>query len=79
MISRISEAPWWPLTEGCAAFHAVITGSIKAHRSSDKSLGYGLRSLTPSSQHTQTRRPAVTLQIHTITLRSSGINSRTAL
>jgi hypothetical protein len=27
------------LTEGCAAFHAVITGSIKAHRSSDKSLG----------------------------------------
>jgi hypothetical protein len=24
---------------GSAAFHAVITGSIKAHRSSDKSLG----------------------------------------
>ena len=55
-----------------AAFHAVITGSIKAHRSSDKSLGYGLRSLTPPSQHTQAHQAGVTLQIHPITPRHCG-------
>ena len=37
-ISRISYRPWWPLTEGCAAFHVAITGSIGAHCSSDRSV-----------------------------------------
>jgi hypothetical protein len=50
----------------------VITGSIKAHRSSDKSLGYGLRSLTLPSQHSQARQPAITLQIYSITVRHHG-------
>lgn len=31
-ISRISYLPWWPLTEGYAAFQAVMTGSTRAHR-----------------------------------------------
>jgi ABC-2 type transport system ATP-binding protein len=35
----LSYPPWWPLADRCAAFHAVITGSISAHRSSVKSLG----------------------------------------
>jgi hypothetical protein len=69
MISRISYSPWWPLTDRCAAFHAVITGSISAHRSSVKSLGYRLRSLIWPSKHSQARRPAITTSIHTITLR----------
>jgi hypothetical protein len=38
--------PVVPLTERCRSFHAVITGSVNDHRSSDKSLGYGLRSFT---------------------------------
>ncbi|MFG1709297.1 hypothetical protein ACFLIM_39505 [Nonomuraea sp. M3C6] len=49
-----------------------MTGSIKAQRSSDKSLGYGLRSLTPLSQHMQVHQPGITLQIHPITLRHGG-------
>lgn len=28
----------WPLTEGCAAFHAVITGSTSDHCSLDRSV-----------------------------------------
>jgi hypothetical protein len=50
---------------------AVMTGSINAHRSSDKSLGYRLRSLTPPCQHTWPRQPGITLQIHPITQRHS--------
>jgi hypothetical protein len=46
----------------------VITGSISAHRSPVKSLRYRLRSFTGLSKHSQTRRPAVTLQIHLITI-----------
>jgi len=72
MISRIWYSPWWPLTDRCAAFHAVITGSISAHRSSVKSLGYRLRSLTRPPKHGQARRPAVTPQIHSITQRQHG-------
>src|SRR5690606_9743581 len=71
-ISRIWYLPWWPLTEGCAAFHAVITGSIRAHRSSDKSVAYGLRSLTRLSQHVHAHQPGITLQIHSITVRHHG-------
>ena len=50
----------------------MITGSISAHRSSVKSLGYRLRSLTGLSKHGQARRPAVTPQIHLITQRQDG-------
>jgi hypothetical protein len=47
-----------PLTERCRSFHAVITGSINDHCSSDKSLGYGLRSLTRSQHRINKRGPA---------------------
>jgi hypothetical protein len=47
---------------------------IGAHRSSVKSLGYRLRSFTGPSKHTQTRRPAVTLQIHLITTRQDRLH-----
>ncbi|MFI6729833.1 hypothetical protein [Streptomyces atratus] len=46
-ISRISHLPSWPVAEGRPAFHAASTGSINAHRSSDKSLGYGKRRVLP--------------------------------
>ncbi|MGP4030418.1 hypothetical protein, partial [Actinomadura sp. 3N407] len=50
MISRIGYRPECPDTDGCRAFHAAMTGSINAHRSSDRSLRYGFRPpLTPSS------------------------------
>jgi hypothetical protein len=43
-------------------FHAVITGSINDHCSSDKSLRYGLRSLTRSQHRINKRGPADSAQ-----------------
>jgi hypothetical protein len=59
---------------GCAAFHAVITGSISTHRSSDKSLGYRLRSLTLPSQHGPGRPRGITLKIQANTHGKPGIS-----
>jgi hypothetical protein len=62
MISRIGYRPECPDTEGCRAFHAAMTGSINAHHSSDRSLRYDLRDLSPSTPMPPTatrQRPSV--------------------
>lgn len=57
----------------------MITGSIKDHCSSDKSLGYGLRSLTSSHHQIGDRKPADSARTHTIRRRQNNSSSRTAL
>lgn len=53
----------------------MITGSINDHCSSDKSLGYGLRSLIPPHQQTTGCRPADSPRAHTIRRRQNPLKT----
>lgn len=63
------------IAERCRSFHAVITGSIRAHCSSDKSLGYGVRSLTPPPQQSTGCGPADCARTHTTRRRQNHSKS----
>ncbi|MDX6347756.1 MAG: hypothetical protein QOF84_2546 [Streptomyces sp.] len=64
--SRRSAEPGSPVADRATrrCFHAAINGSISAHCSSDKSPGYGVRSM-PRLHHAHDTAPARTRDTHT--------------